>query len=120
MKSFARTLALACAALAAASAHAHAFLDHAEPRVGATVATAPAEVQLWFSEALEGAFSTATVTDAGGHRVDRSDAHLDPGNKALLRVSLQPLAPGAYTVHWRAVSVDTHVTQGDFGFRVGR
>ena len=28
------------------------------------------------------------------------------------------LAPGAYTVHWHAVSVDTHHTQGDFGFTV--
>jgi methionine-rich copper-binding protein CopC len=96
------------------------MLDHADPRVGSQVATAPTEVKLSFSEALEGAFSTVTVTDAAGHRVDRADAHLDPANQALLRVSLQPLGPGAYTVRWRAVSIDTHVTQGRFGFRVGR
>jgi methionine-rich copper-binding protein CopC len=114
-----RLLAAACLALTAAAAHAHAFLDHAEPRVGSQVQAAPAEVKLWFSEALEGAFSTATVTDAKGRRVDRADAHLDPASKRLLRVSLQELSPGAYTVHWRAVSIDTHVTQGDFVFRVG-
>jgi copper resistance protein C len=108
-----------CVALAAAGAHAHAFLDHAEPRVGSQVPSAPAEVRLWFSEPLEGAFSTLTVTDASGRRVDRGDAQLDPSNKALLRVSLQAVAPGAYSVHWRVVSVDTHVTQGDFVFRVG-
>jgi hypothetical protein len=120
MMKLARILTLACAALWAAAAHAHAMLDHAEPRVGSKVSAAPAEVKLWFSEALEGAFSTASVTDAAGRRVDRADAHLDPANKALLQVSLQALGPGAYTVHWRAVSIDTHVTQGKFTFRVGR
>jgi copper resistance protein C len=28
------------------------------------------------------------------------------------------LAAGAYTVHWHAVSVDTHHTQGTFEFTV--
>ena len=45
-------------------AYAHAFLDHANPRVGNTVATAPREVTLWFTQNLEAAFSTVTVTDS--------------------------------------------------------
>jgi methionine-rich copper-binding protein CopC len=76
-------------------------------------------VKLWLNEPLEIAFSTLTVLDASGRRVDRADAHLDAGDKTLLRVSLPPLAPGVYTVRWRAVSIDTHVTQGEFVFRVG-
>jgi methionine-rich copper-binding protein CopC len=44
---------------------------------------------------------------------------VDAADKLLLRVSLQDLPPGAYTVQWRAVSIDTHVTQGQFVFRVG-
>jgi methionine-rich copper-binding protein CopC len=115
----ARLCALAASALLAAGAHAHAMLDHADPRVGSQVATAPSAVKLWFSEALEGSFSSVSVTDASGKRVDRNDTHVDGSNKALLQVSLQPLPPGTYTVHWRAVSIDTHVTQGDFSFRVG-
>lgn len=114
-----RWIAGACLALLAIAAHAHAFLERADPRVGSQVQAVPAEVKLWFNEPLEIAFSTLTVLDASGRRVDRADAHLDADNKALLRVSLPPLAPGAYTVHWRAVSVDTHVTQGEFVFRVG-
>ena len=114
-----RWLAAACMALAAALAHAHAFLERAEPRVGSHVAAAPSEVKLWFREALETAFSSVTVTDASGQRVDRDDARVDAAQKGLLRVSLQSLPPGAYTVHWRAVSIDTHVTQGQFVFRVG-
>lgn len=115
----ARLFFAASIALAAACAHAHAFLDHAEPRVGSQVQASPAEVKLWFSEPLEGAFSTASVVDANGRRVDRADAHVDPSDKVLMHVPVQDLAPGSYTVHWRAVSVDTHVTQGDFSFRVG-
>ena len=114
----ARLLAAACIALAAAGAHAHAFLEHADPRVGSQVPAAPVEVKLWFTEPIEGAFSTLTVTDANGQRVDRADARVDASDKMLLRVSLQGLRPGAYTVHWRVVSIDTHVTQGEFVFRV--
>jgi copper resistance protein C len=114
-----RLIGGACMALLAVAAHAHAFLERAEPRVGSQVQAAPAEVKLRFNEPLEIAFSTLTVLDASGRRVDRADAHLDADNKALLRVSLQPLPPGEYTVHWRAVSIDTHVTQGTFVFRVG-
>ena len=33
-------------------------------------------------------------------------------------VSAPPLAPGRYTVHWRVLSVDTHVTEGTFAFTV--
>ena len=102
----------------AALAHAHAFLDHAEPRVGATVHPPPAEVKLWFTQELEPAFSTATVLNAAGERVDKADMRVDPADRSLVRVSLEPLAPGVYKVVWRAVSVDTHVTEGDFVFRV--
>jgi hypothetical protein len=28
------------------------------------------------------------------------------------------LLPGAYRVHWHVVSVDTHMTEGDFSFTV--
>ena len=51
-------------------AEAHAFLDHAEPRVGSTVATAPRALSLSFTQKLEPAFSSVEVTDANGMRVD--------------------------------------------------
>ena len=53
---------------------AHAFLDHAEPRVGNKVATPPREVTLWFTQKLEPAFSSVTVTNAAGQRVDTGKA----------------------------------------------
>jgi copper resistance protein C len=111
-------LALGAAALSLA-VQAHAFLDHAEPRVGSTVAVAPAEARLWFSEAIEPAFSTVTVVDANGKRVDTGPSQVDPRDPLLLGVPLGRLAPGAYTAIWRAVSIDTHVTEGRFMFHVG-
>jgi methionine-rich copper-binding protein CopC len=103
--------------LATAGASAHAMLDHAEPRVGNTVATAPREVTLWFTQKLEAAFSTITVTDSAGQRVDNGKARVS-GNQ--MSVSLRPGGAGTYRVIWRALSVDAHTTDGSFTFQVGR
>lgn len=112
---FASLLALVLA-LGATPARAHAFLDHANPLVGSAVRNAPREVALWFTENLEPAFSRVTVQNAAGARVDRGKTSVS-GNQ--MRVSLGALPPGTYRVKWRAVSVDTHATEGDFTFRVG-
>ena len=107
-------------AIAGAAAHAHAFLDHADPRVGSTVPVAPAELRLWFSQDVEPAFTTIEVLDASGRRVDGGHVEADPNDRTMLRSALQKRPPGAYTVKWRSVSVDTHPSQGRFTFRVGQ
>ncbi len=55
---------------AAPTARAHAFLDHASPGVGSTLRQAPATISLWFTQELEPAFSTVSIVDQGGQRVD--------------------------------------------------
>jgi methionine-rich copper-binding protein CopC len=100
----------------AVPAHTHAFLDHASPLVGGTVAAAPREVTLWFTQSLEPAFSRAEVTDANGARVDQGKAQV---SGSTMRVGLKPVGAGTYRVHWHALSVDTHTTQGSFTFHVG-
>ena len=97
------------------AAQAHARLDHASPRVGSTVAAAPKELSMWFTEKLEPAFSTAEVRNAQG-AVQSGKARVDG---TVLHVPLQSLSPGTYTVNWRVLSVDTHRTQGSFTFTVG-
>ena len=99
------------------AAEAHTSLDHAEPRVGSAVETAPREITLWFTENLEPAFSTIDVRDTDGARVDQGKAQV---NETIMRVDLKPLPPGTYKVHWRAVSADTHATEGSFSFHVGK
>ena len=110
---FAMTSALC---IAATAAQAHAFLDHANPAVDSTVPTAPREVTLSFTQNLEPAFSTLEVTGPNGARVDEGKPQVS-GN--VMRVGLNAAGAGAYHVHWRALSVDTHTTQGDFTFHVG-
>ena len=104
----------------APAAHAHAFLDQSEPKVGSTVQTPPAEVRIWFTEALEPAFSSISVTNAAGSTVTTGKATVDPKDPKLLEVGLKPLQPGTYVVSWRVISVDTHPTQGNFTFSVAR
>jgi copper resistance protein C len=109
---------LAVALLTAPCAQAHAFLDHASPAVGSTVPSAPVAVTMWFTQQLEPAFTTATVTDASGKTVDAGPARVVANNPTELDVPLKPLAPGTYTVAWHALSVDTHTTEGHFSFEV--
>ena len=104
--------------VAAPESGAHAFLDHAAPAVGSAIHGSPAQVRLWFTQELEPAFSTLKVLSADGKQVDKQDKQVDRANGALLQVSLPQLAPGRYRVVWRALSVDTHVTEGDFTFEV--
>jgi methionine-rich copper-binding protein CopC len=111
-----RVLALVLSAAAAGHAYAHAFLDHAQPRVGATVRVAPDKLTLAFNQPIEAAFSTVKVTDAKGQAVDKGDVKV---SGASMQVSLVSLGPGDYTVRWRVVSRDTHVTVGDYVFHVG-
>ena len=54
--------------------------------------------------------------DALGARA--REAIVDPGNDKQLVLTLPPLVPGRYRVHWHVVSVDTHRTEGEYSFAV--
>lgn len=103
-----------------AFAFAHANLDHAEPKVGATVDQSPKEVKIWFSQSVEPAFSRIQVFDSAGKEIDKKDSHVDKADKELLIVSVPALDAGSYKVVWHVVSTDTHKTHGDFKFTVKR
>jgi methionine-rich copper-binding protein CopC len=106
-----------CIFVAATSlADAHALLDHASPPVDGTVPATPHEVSLTFTENLEPAFSTVEVTEANGTRVDQGKAQISDNT---MRIGVKALSPGSYKVRWRALSVDTHSTEGNFTFHVG-
>lgn len=115
MGKFLGVISLLAALFAANTAQAHAFLDHASPLVGSTVETAPRQLTLTFTQSLEPAFSTVTVTGPSGARADTGKAQVS-GN--TMRIGLKAAGPGTYRVRWRALSVDTHSTQGSFTFQV--
>ncbi len=114
------SLVLLCLIVFAGTARAHARLESASPAVGGTVPTPPEQVAVTFSEKVEPAFSTIEVTDATGQRADTGKPHRAPDNPRVLIVDLRPIGPGSYKVVWRAVSVDTHRTQGSYRFTVAR
>jgi methionine-rich copper-binding protein CopC len=103
----------------ASAAWAHAELKQASPAVDSTVSAAPTEIKLNFSERLETAFTAVIVRNAVGKRVDKADGQIDKADRTVLRASLQPLSAGTYIVEWRALSSDTHRSEGAFVFRVG-
>jgi copper resistance protein C len=103
--------------LVAGDASAHAELDRAEPRVGNKVASPPRAVTLWFTQKLEPAFSSITVTNAAGERVDTGKTRV---SGSQMSVSLRAGGSGTYRVNWHVLSVDTHTTEGNFTFQVGQ
>ena len=109
------SLIIVCAAPAVSRGH--AFPDHADPRVGSTVPP-PASVRIWFTGALEPAFSTIAVLDSNGRKVDKGDGRVNTSDATLLEISVQTLAAGTYRVVWNVVSRDGHRTNGDHTFTV--
>ncbi|MFO1248381.1 MAG: copper resistance protein CopC [Alphaproteobacteria bacterium] len=99
--------------LAASPAFAHAKLVSSDPAAGSSVKS-PSMIKMTFAEPLEPAFSTATLSDAGGKALPV------PKSVGGATITLLPLAlkPGAYTVKWQAVGHDTHKLSGSFGFKV--
>lgn len=98
------------------AAYADASLSHASPSNGSTLSVAPHEVMLTFTDTLEAAFSKLTVTDSSGIEVSQGKTQV---SGKMMRIELKPLNAGIYTVNWRAVSTDTHKTEGSFIFHIG-
>ena len=96
----------------------HVFPVRSDPRVGWTVATAPSKVTIWFDGELEPAFSTIAIYDSAKQQVDKGNSRITGADSSVLEVDLLPLAEGRYRVYWRALSTDTHVTEGDFSFSI--
>ena len=100
------------------AASAHAFLDHAMPPVGATLAASPPILRLFFTQQIEPLFSGVEVATAAGSPVKIGPAAVAPANPAALLVTLPPLTPGRYRVIWHIVSVDTHRTEGSYALPI--
>jgi len=96
----------------------HAFPVHSEPRVGWTVASSPPKVTIWFDGELEPAFSTITVYNSVKQQVDKGNSRVTGSDGTVLEVDLPNLAAGRYRVFWKALSKDTHITEGDFTFTI--
>ena len=112
--------AVAAAALALpAAAFAHAALLHTVPQASGTVTTAPHQVALTYSEAVEPRFAIVSVTNAAGRQQTAGPPRRSAADPDTLVVPLKPVGTGWYLVYWRAISVDGHPVRGAFTFAVG-
>jgi hypothetical protein len=109
---------LALLTLAPGIGWSHAYLVKSVPARRAALSHSPARVQLWFNERLEASFSHLSVWDHEGVQVDLGDAEVGLDDPKRLSVGVPPLAPGAYTVKYRVLSVDGHIVESHFSFTV--
>jgi copper transport protein len=122
-----RSAALAAAVLVvlsmgwgSAPAEAHGLLTASTPADGASVEEPPTQVVLTFNEPPDAVLSQLRVLDSSGREVKAGRTETVPGEPTQLRLPLEPLAKGTYTVGWRMTSaVDGHTTTGSVAFGVG-
>ena len=105
--------------LVASVAEAHANYVRSNPASDARLVKPPTEIRIEFSEPPDPRGSDIQVLDTSGKRHDKGDVALS-GDPNGLKVSLEPITDGGYTVAWTATSaVDGHTTKGSFAFVVG-
>ena len=110
---------LGVAVLLGGAAAAHANYVRSNPASDARLVKPPTEIRVEFSEPPDPKGSEIRVLDTGGNRHDKGDVALS-GEPNGLKVSLEPISAGGYTVAWTATSaVDGHTTKGSFAFVVG-
>jgi hypothetical protein len=100
----------------AAMLGAHTKLEKSEPSAGATLTTAPKQLQLWFNEKLDVAVSKIELTSPTG-KVDLGPVHA-MGEKSLMAAINGNIAAGTYTIAWQTAGDDGHVAKGDITFAV--
>ncbi|HUU35874.1 MAG TPA: copper resistance CopC family protein [Vicinamibacterales bacterium] len=97
---------------------AHMALSKSLPAKDAVVASTPAKVQLWFSQAPDVAVSKLTLTGpSGAVKLGALAADADKSMSAAVEADTPD---GAYTVAWQAAGDDGHLQKGEFAFSVRR
>lgn len=95
---------------------AHLRLTKSSPTEGATVATPPKQLQLWFSEEPLLPLSSVTLTGPNGTvKMERPQAGVE---RSLTVAIATALTPGAYRVAWKSAGDDGHVVTGTVDFTV--
>jgi copper transport protein len=107
---------MAVATLTGGAALAHTELKATVPADAATIADAPANVELTFSEPVR--LTALSIQKDGDNK--QSLGPLPAANAETFSVPLpETVGDGHYVVAWRAMSEDTHVINGEFMFAVG-
>lgn len=97
---------------------AHAQLVKAEPARRAVLDKAPTQIRLWFNEEIEGAYTTLSVFGANKKSVTDAKPEIVSDDPKSIYLPLPDLKPGKYTVKFRVLSVDGHIVDESFNYKV--
>ena len=95
-------------------AHAHAHLERSTPADGSTLNAVPEALEMRFSEPAR----LTALWIQHDQEPRQAVKGLPTSMDRALRVGLPALAPGVYSIAWRAVSADGHITSGTLRFTV--
>lgn len=121
-----RRVALPLAVLILASAvvlSAHLKVDKTLPPTGATVTTAPTQIQVWFSQTPTVAVSGLSLEGPSGKvELGKVTAGMADGkaDNSVVASVVGVVAPGKYTVSWKTSGADGHMLTGTFEFTFTR
>ena len=101
-------------ALISVTAYGHTQLSSSLPADQATVAAAPEQLELAFSEDVT--LTALSLQDAHGTSYELGA--MPTSARREFAIPVPKLAAGSYSVTWRAVGADTHVVSGEIHFSV--
>lgn len=110
-------LLIVAAWTATPSAFFHFELLRSTPANKAALTSAPARLQLWFSQVPAAGVSHLTLT-ADQKDVAVTKTVIVAKDKSMYVDPVAPLAPGRYVIHWRGAGDDGHVQSGEIAFSV--
>jgi len=101
------------------TAGAHAALVRSTPASQAELTGGPASIDLWFTEPLEGEFSSFELYGSDGQQQAIDNIRVDPADPRHLSGVPRELPPDLYTVTYLTLStLDGHEWRGSFSFAV--
>ena len=104
------------------TAYAHSAYVRSNPGADAVIASAPAKVEIWFSQELfrRKGENIIQVSGPDGQEVSSGETQIDDEDRAHIWVELSPNLPaGKYLVEWKNISVeDGPSTEGSFSLSI--
>lgn len=100
-------------------AAAHAGLESSLPAASSVLEQAPDNIVLDFDEPIEASTASIVLFDQSGGEVALGAVEGATGDTSIALAAMPDLAAGTYAVVWRVTSIDGHVIDGAFSFRIG-
>lgn len=110
-------LAGALVLLVPALALAHLALSSSTPREGSHLSTAPRELRLTFTEAIEASVARVRLVGPGGAEVALSALRHPPDSAQVVVAGVPgPLEAGTHRIEWQVIGRDGHPVRGTITF----